>query len=99
MEEEVVGLPKNTSSIFLKFGLTDLNVRRDYVSLVVYQPGSESKMDLTNNFFAGPQYLPPFGLMTELLMPWDDNLEQKVVVEFQVNPPTPNAYPDLGYFN
>ena len=36
MTERVEGLPADTSSIILRFGLTDMNLRRDYTSLVVY---------------------------------------------------------------
>jgi len=78
-----VGLPANTRNILLKWGLTDLNIRRDYASLHVYQAGSQAKIDLTNYFFVGPNRLPPFGQMTEMIMPWDQNLEAKLIVEFQ----------------
>ena len=83
LSEEVVGLPPRTRNIILKWGLTDLNLRRDYASLYVYQAGAQGKIDLTNYFFVGPNRLPPFGQMTEVIMPWDEDLESKLVVEFQ----------------
>ena len=54
LSEDVIGLPANTRSIILKFGLTDMNVRRDYASLCAYQLGSPKKVELTNYFFVGP---------------------------------------------
>lgn len=36
MTEQVGGLPPNTRTLILRFGLTDLNVRREFSSLVVY---------------------------------------------------------------
>ena len=75
MSEQVAGLPANTRTVILKFGLTDLNARRDYASLVIYQAGSPARVDLTNHFFVGPQPLPTFGQMTEIIMPWDEKLE------------------------
>jgi len=61
LSEDVAGLPANTRAIIVRFGLTDLNIRREYGSLHVYQAGSPTKVDLTNFFFVGPQPLPPFG--------------------------------------
>ena len=88
-----MGLPANTRVIILRFGLTDLNVRRDYLTLSVGQAGSPTKVDLTNHFYVGPQPLPPFGQSTEIIMPWDSNLDAKLVVEFQVAQPQPPQYP------
>lgn len=82
LSESVVGLPPNTRSVILRFGLTDMNVRRDYSSLCVSQEGSPKKINLTNHFFVGPEPLPAFGQMIEIIMPWDMNLEAKLVVEF-----------------
>ena len=91
-----MGLPPNTRNIILKWGLTDLNLRRDYASLHVYQAGSQGKIDLTNFFFVGPCNLPTFGQMTELIMPWDTTLESKLIVEFQCaqqqHQPPPQMY-------
>lgn len=36
VSEQVTGLPANTRNIILKWGLTDMNVRREYASLYVY---------------------------------------------------------------
>ena len=96
MSENVVGLPENTRSVIIKFGLTDMNVRRDYASLVMYQVGSSSKLDLTNYFFVGPERMPVFGQTTEIMMPWDMSCEQKLCIEFQVAPQQPIAPPMYG---
>jgi len=73
--------------------LTDLNIRREYGSLHVYQAGSPTKVDLTNFFFVGPTPLPPFGQCTEIIMPWDQKLDAKLVVEFQVAAQQPPMHP------
>ena len=100
IQESVVGLPANTRAVILNFSLTDLNLRRAYGSLVVYQAGSPAKVDLTNFFFVGPLPLPPFGLGTEVILPWDDKLDAKLVVEFHCAAthqiPPPNPYSGLG---
>ena len=77
-----MGLPENTRSIILKFGLTDMNMRREYAALCAYQLGSSTKVDLTNYFFVGPMILPPFGQTTEVMLPWDPAMESKIVIEF-----------------
>ena len=59
-----------------------MNIRRSYGSLVVYQLGTDAKVDLTNYFFVGQQPMPAFGQMTEIVFPWDSRLDQKLVVEF-----------------
>jgi len=76
LQEAVTGLPANTRAIILRFGLTDVNLRRDYASLLVYQAGSPAKVDLTNFFFVGPAPVPSFGQSSEILMPWDEKLDQ-----------------------
>lgn len=90
-------MPANTRALILRFSLTDINLRRDYASLVVYQAGSLARIDLTNFFFVGHGPMPPFGTSSEILMPWDEKLEAKIVVEFQVAPRQPayggGAYP------
>ena len=58
---QVQGLPLSTTSIVLRFGLNDMNIRREYTSLVVYQSGSQDRVDITNLFMVGPQQLPRFG--------------------------------------
>lgn len=88
-----MGLPPNTRTVILRFGLTDMNVRRDYSKLTVYQMGSPAKIDLTNHFFAGPHQLPTFGSVIEVVMPWEMNLEAKLVVEFQCAPQQPYQQP------
>ena len=93
LSEDVVGLAENTRTVILRFGLTDMNVRRDYASLCVSQQGSPTKIDLTNHFFVGPEPLPAFGQMTEIVMPWDMNLEAKLVVEFTVAAQQPVHHP------
>lgn len=40
LSQPVAGLPPFTRALIVRFGLTDLNVRREYGSLVLYQAGS-----------------------------------------------------------
>ena len=69
-----------------------MNVRREYATLSMYQAGSANRVDLTNTFFIGTQQLPPFGQMTELILPWDQKLESELVIEFSVAPPQMNVH-------
>ena len=82
-----MNLPPNMRAIILKFGLTDINVRSNYNFLKVYQKGCKEneQVDLTNYFYIGAQQLPPFGQVTELIMPWDDDKEQVLCVDFEVS--------------
>ena len=101
VSESVQGLPPNTRALILRFGLTDLNVRREYGSLVVYQAGSQARIDLTNFFIVGHAPLPAFGQSSEIIMPWDEDLDQTLIVEFQISPtmPTPPQPSYDPYYN
>ena len=99
LSQPVAGLPPFTRALILRFGLTDLNVRREYGSLVLYQAGSKARIDLTNFFIVGHAPLPPFGQSSEIIMPWDENLDQTLVVEFQISPSMPTPQPYDPYYN
>ena len=61
-------------------------MRRDYDSLVISQVGSAAKVDLTNCFYVGQQPVPIFGSATEVMLPWDDKLENKLELNVTASP-------------
>jgi hypothetical protein len=85
--ENIKGVPLGASAIIVNFLLTDLNLRRDYAHMFIYQEGNDqNKTNLTNKFMVGPHPLPPFGMSTEVTLPWVDHDRSKNSIILEVWP-------------
>jgi hypothetical protein len=93
LESEVKDLPLHAKAVIVRFGITDINIRKQYSSLVVQQSGANSSINLTNYFFAGQGMQPILGMTTEVIMPWDANLPQTLAVMFECQQQAAPFYP------
>jgi hypothetical protein len=69
----------------VKFGLTDLNVRREYDWISLSQFTSDQSIDLTDHFTVGDNQMPKFGKTVDVIMPWDPKLPQRLILEFTLS--------------
>lgn len=56
---------------------------------------NESQVDISNFFYIGPYPLPSFGIASEIMMPWNSQLNQEITVTVTM-PPQPK--PASGWF-
>ena len=75
-------MPQGAKGLIVRFALTDVNVRRLYRQIVLAQSGvsNESQVDVSNFFYIGPHPLPSFGIASEVLVPWNTQLNQEMTV-------------------
>ena len=65
--------------------MKNLNIRRRYSRLSIKQFGTPSPAtELTDYFTVGPNPIPVFGMATEVTIPWDDDYDNAIVVDFSV---------------
>lgn len=72
----------------MRFGLTDLNVRRLYTKMNLQQTGTsnESAVDLTNLFYIGPNVSASFGIASEVMLPWKQDLAKELTLTIDIVP-------------
>jgi hypothetical protein len=71
---EIFDAPKSTFQIVVSFGLTDINLRREYDWIQLSQCKSEQSIDLTDHFTVYDNQLPKLGKTVDVIMPWDPKL-------------------------
>ena len=100
MKEELNDLPNGVKALILKFALSDINVRRLYHSMVIAQEESATLVDLSNYFYVGMHPVPPFGMTTEIILPWEDKKPHNLLLSITLNnyhmPFNPYAYASIS---
>ena len=71
-----IQVPEGVRALIVRFALTDINVRRLFWTMSLYQVGvsKSAAVDLSSLFYIGPSPVPSFGTATEIIMPWSGEL-------------------------